>query len=735
MTIEGFDLPPVKLQAGVARGDSTLRKLKINGKPFFILKQRGAIQDMTHDHGHLLAEEIDTGVFPEVIATIARGVDMESSLERRIAAAIYRTYTDRVLDNVSDEFRAAANGLAEGSSAGSARPRFSRQDVLDASVAIEVGNLVDGLARLIEIPWARVGAIFEAAVLSLPALLGDDEAHAYLSRARDDTEVRQTLARTLKRMAAPDNRVDFACTAFCVPWGFTRNRLHLHARNLDADLYHWNKAPVLFLIDETPSHPHAHKYVAFGTAGLIYPGGISGLNDSGLSVSSHQMSTTQLTSGFLFGKGDIGPYLQQRILRDAANVEEAIGIATENKHFAAWTIFCSEAKTGLSARIEINGEKVRVTRIAGNPVPQTNHFIHEDFVEQQFDEDDAHFTPTFGKWLETRARFESTQAALNAARNQQIIDVDWAIDHLVASKDWFVSELLKEKGLSTAEPAGDRAYGRVPRKVYGQLSSIVCADPQRRAGYDEAWVTLGDRQPGPQGSFVGFNINWDDFELATVADEPVRRTSAYVRSGREHWEQSLERYVWSRMTLTRPRNAAGQLIHRAQSDEERDQGLDRAASLLDSAIELAAADGIVEVPYHYMRARLRHERGQYAAAKTDWDLLRDIWALQNGQPRLEVDSPVVQPRYQPVLLAYEAGLVSILSTVTEDKLHGSLDWPGRQARIDEGHMLFTQVKERFFGDKGPAHFDLERWLKRIEKMRQKGAAEVDWPEPNFITAE
>lgn len=735
MTIEGINTPSIRLQAGEGRADSVLRKLKINGKPFSILKQRGAIRSMAYDHGRLLAEEIDTGVFPEVIATIARGVDLDTSLERRIAAAIYRTYTDRVLDNVSDEFRDAATGLAEGYSDGSARPRFSRQDVLDASVAIEVGNLVDGLARLIEIPWARIGAIIEAAVLSLPALIGDDEAHAYLGRAGEDAEVRQGLARTLKRMASPNNRVDFACTAFCVPWGFTRNRLHLHARNLDADLYHWNNAPVLFLMDETPSHPNAHRYVAFGTAGMIYPGGISGLNDAGLAVSSHQMSTTQLTSGFLFGKGDIGPFLQQRILRDAANVEEAIQIATENKHFAAWTIFCSEAKTGLSARIEINGEQMRVTRITGNPVPQTNHFVHEDFVERQFDEDDAHFTPTFGKWLETRARFSSTQAALNAARDKQIIDVDWAIDHLVASKDWFVSEILTEKGLSTAEPACDRAFGRVPRKVYGQLSSIVCADPQRRAGRDEAWMTIGERQPGPQGSFVGFNINWDDFELAPVSERPVRRTLAYVRSGREHWEQSLERYVWSRMTLTRPRNASGLLIRRAQTNEERDRGLGRAASLLDSAVELAAADGIVEVPYHYMRARLRHEQGQYAAAKTDWDLLLDIWAMQNDQPRLAINWPVAQLRYQPVLLAYEAGLVSILSTVTEDKLRGSKSWPGRQDRINQARTLLTEVKTRFFGDKGPAHFDLERWLESIDVVEQKEEAEVDWPEPNFITAE
>src|SRR3546814_14327234 len=59
---------------------------------------------------------------------------------------------------------------------------------------------------------------------------------------------------------------------------------------------------------------------------LIYPGGISGLNDAGLAASLHQMSTTELESGFLTGTGDIAPFTQQRMLREAASIDEAVEI-------------------------------------------------------------------------------------------------------------------------------------------------------------------------------------------------------------------------------------------------------------------------------------------------------------------------------------------------------------------------------------------------------------------------
>src|SRR3546814_68832 len=146
---------------------------------------------------------------------------------------------------------------------------------------------------------------------------------AYAEAAQSgDAAKQKDVGAALQAMAGPDTRIDFACTGFAVPAGLGKDGRHLHARNLDADLYNWNTAPVLSLLDETADHPGWHKYAAFGTAGLIYPGGISGLNDAGLAASLHQMSTTELESGFLTGTGDIAPFTQQRMLREAASIDE-----------------------------------------------------------------------------------------------------------------------------------------------------------------------------------------------------------------------------------------------------------------------------------------------------------------------------------------------------------------------------------------------------------------------------
>src|SRR3546814_986018 len=100
--------------------------------------------------------------------------------------------------------------------------------------------------------------------------------------------------------------------------------------------------------------------------------------------------------------------------------------------------------------------------------------------------------------------------------------------------DW--SSDVCSSDLNPPDPlAAERAYGHVPRKVYGQLGSIVLADPKRRSWGDEVWMTTGDRQPSPQSSYIGWQVDWQGFELNPLADRPVRRVARYQDHGRRHW--------------------------------------------------------------------------------------------------------------------------------------------------------------------------------------------------------
>ncbi|TVR83170.1 MAG: hypothetical protein EA405_04910 [Rhodospirillales bacterium] len=728
--IEGWTDPPAILPSEQSRADSRLHRLRINGKTFLVLKQRGRFADIAYDHGRLLAPEIVDGVFPEIVATIARSLDLPNPRHNRVAQAVYRCYSDRVLANSSAEFRAGAEALADGVFAGVADPPFSRRQVLDAVVAIEVGNLVDGLARLLEIPVARVREI-----IGLGLMLGseqtDQDATAYVQKARRDAGEQDALAGAFRQVTGPNNRVDFACTGFSIPGRFTRDGRHIHARNLDADLYAWNRTPVLFLIDETPANAAWHRYAAFGTAGLIYPGGISGINDAGLAVSLHQLSTTRYRSTV---RGDIAPFVQQRILREAATVDEAADIARDSRHFAAWVIFCSEAKTGRAIRIEVNGDGVRVSQAMAEPLAQTNHFLAHDLFERRFDARDAHFTPTFGKWLESRARYFAVRDAMDSARMPPSMDVDWAIDRLSASDDWYLEQIQKKRGPGTPSGASRRSFGRVVRKAYGQLASIVVGDPQRRPGRDEVWMTIGDREPAPHSHYAGWRIDWAAFDLKPLDDRPIRRTRQFEKADLSNWEQGLERYVWARVSLNRPRDQVGKLLRRAASTGEWRAGLVRANHLLGAAIDLAAADGVVEVPYHYMRARVRHALGEYAGATEDWRLLRDIWAVQQRQPGEAATWPA-QPAAMPLLHPFEAALVLLLSTATEDLQQGAPAWAGRSARLSEARTLLGTLAKETFGTNRPHHFDLERWIECADAVERDGGAAAALPELNFITVE
>ncbi|MGD1879292.1 MAG: C45 family autoproteolytic acyltransferase/hydrolase [Kiloniellaceae bacterium] len=731
--IEGLNEAAVTLAPGEGRADSSLRRLTVGGQPFFVLKQRGRFADIAYDHGRLLAPEIEAGAFPEIVSTIARGVNLENKTLRHVAAVVYRCYSDRVLRHCSDEFRAGVDGLAAGYRAGLADPEFSELEVRDALIAIEVGNIVDGLSRVFAIPVVR--ALRAPAILALVLpVLNDPETRIYLEEAQNDTAKQKDVGAALQAMAGPNNRIDFACTGFAVPAGLAADGLHLHARNLDADLYNWNKAPVLSLIDETGDNATWHKYAAFGTAGLIYPGGISGLNDAGLAVSLHHMSTTEVESGFLFGTGDIAPFVQQRMLREAASVDDAVDLAKATRHFAAWTFFVSDAKTGKSRRIEVNGERVRVVKHEGEAVPQTNHFLHPDMVERHFDEDDDHFTPTFGKWLETHARFASATDALKDDAGQASIGVDWAIDWLASSRDG-VLEAIRQSLPAPPDPmAAERAYGRVPRKVYGQLGSIVRADPKRRPWRDEVWMTTGDRQPSPHSSYIGWVVDWQGFELNPLGDRPVRRVAHYRKEGRRNWEESLTTYLWARLAMARPRDSHGDLLRGRPGTAYQRGAVKRGIHLLSSAIDLAALDRIVEVPYHYMRARLSHADGDYAGAEKDWRLLRAIWAWQHDDAAIPAEWPVSVPRVMPLMHPYEGALVALLSAATEDLLQGNKAWAGRAQRLDQARALFAQVRQDYFGGGKRAHFDLEDWIDRVAAVDAQGGG-IDLPEPNFITAE
>src|SRR3546814_20340486 len=96
-----------------------------------------------------------------------------------------------------------------------------------------------------------------------------------------------------------------------------------------------------------------------------------------------------------------------------------------------------------------------------------------------------------------------------------------------------------------------------------------------------------------------------------------------------------------------------------------------------------------------MRARFRHAAGDYAGAEDDWRLLRAIWAWQHDEAPIAVTWPVSVPRVMPLMHPYEGALAGLLSTVTEDLLHGSTAWDALAARLapHRQHLQLAKPEE------------------------------------------
>ena len=519
-----------------------------SGKKFFLLRQTASFTESCFDHGSALAGEIETGIFPEIIDAIRVDTDTASSVFDVVLRSVFSRITADVFQATNPEFQDGVHALDQGHAKARPGREFGLQDVINACVAIDSGNIATGFARRAE-KWGASGSDL---IGTIGFVIGSLRRFPQLSTREADADQGRVMA-SLSRQSAR-SPLGMGCTGFAVAPGKTMDGLSLHGRTFDGAFFEWNQAPGLHLVDERdPARPEIkHRYAAVGSAGLVYPGGISGVNDAGIACSLHQMSTTTYS---LEGQGKaIAPFVQQRILREAGTLEEAVAVARSVGHFASWAILVSDAKTGRAIRIEINGHggardgKPEVA--VSDPEEwcvQTNHF-REPGMEEQFDHfGDAHFTKSVGKWMETRSRLAAVTGRLQMLIETGQMGTSEAIQLLAGHDDAWLEGSIGGRP-SRPGTGTQRAFGRTVCKAYGLMASIVRADPDRSRARDEIWFTIGERLPGPHARHVGFRIDWDAMDLTPAAD-PVRAAATIGADMR----RALERYVQAFRTMARPK--------------------------------------------------------------------------------------------------------------------------------------------------------------------------------------
>ncbi len=580
---------------------------EMNNKNFHVLKLKGTYAQSLSQHALLMPNEIVAGPVHEVIDELNAGMSQGSFAARSLKSAIFQCYLGRIRESVSREFLEAGDQFARVLSQRlGTRSKYTETDFRNAIYGIEMSIAFEGLFRRLE--QDKIGVIAELGAtcgiqLSLDAV----------------SEILGSLGDL--------GKMKMGCLGFTSPSNLNREGSLMHARNFDANLVaSWNKHPTLFLIEE----PGYYRYAAVASAGVIYPGGISGMNEHGISTSIHEMSTTKYRTYHYGRNAALAPFIQQRILRETSSIDEAIKLVERTKHFGGWTILVSDSKTNETASIEISGDRVQVARRKLQlPMGQANHFVGSKMGDQ-------FFTYSFGKKLESQSRLSVIERSLRDA--EASVDLAWMIDHLSGHQDAF---------------EGLRAFGRTAVKAYNVMSTI--AMPERR----EFWFTIGDQLPAAHGHFVGVQIDFERMEFNLVG---ALRTQQF--SSIPNWEQSLSRYVDSRL---------------------RYEAKDYIGSLekLDEAISLAELDGIDESTYKYIRARLLLEMNRPKEALSEFNRL---WAKQSELHRHKVAlialfsaaairglPPNPQQALRPVINDRAEFAINTLRSIKQNDAHFDLD--------------------------------------------------------------
>ncbi len=684
-----------------------------SGKIFYVLRQRGDFVSLCHDHGRLFGAEVERGVFPEILDSVA----VDTDAERATLDIVFRALFLRIVDDLKaaciGELQDGIKALSDGYRRGADQPRYGPDEVTMACLAIDAGNVATGFTRRLKRYGSTDFPLGETLAYVVGALRRFGEVPSRAASADEAGLVRALVAQGERA------RLGMGCTGFAVPPRWGAEGKALHARTFDSAFFDWNATPGLHLVDETDGHPGWCRYAAVGTVGLVYPGGISGINEAGLACSLHQMSTTTYSTGKSGGGFAIAPYVQQRILREARSLDDAERIVRASEHFASWAILVSSASEAAAATFEIAARGAdgteRVRRIDHGPAAiQTNHFRHDALEERFAWFEDAHFTKSFGKWRESRARETSTETRLGFLGRGPGVGVDGALGLMAAHDD----ADLPRTGTGDFH---QRSFGRTVCKAYGLMASVARAHPDRTPGADELWVTMGEALPGPHSHLAGFSIDWSAFTLTPIGAIPP--------GGDPRLREAYALYVEAHRIFVRPRRGEATdtddrgFLGRALSAEERARTLRLAISKLSQALEIwRAAMGEPDFPTLYIRARLTHELatcdgigGQtFATALTDWrELLRFARRGTTGLP----------------VTAYERALVRIHAAATLRALGEDAE---ARALAAEGREGLEEIRRETFGARGghPGLSELHTLAGDLEIGKR-----ADLPPVDFVTVE
>ena len=451
---------------------------KIQNKLFYAISLKAKdFKSVSYDHGYLMAEMIEQGSLVEALNNLEKVKKTLTPVAKSAMEGALNCVMKKLEKGLSQEFLDGVQGLYEGYKAKLGdKAKYTEKEFKLANFSIEVGNILYGL-------------VHQSKVRVIPAVLS--------TFWTCGGHITKKVVGELKDMLIDKGglKEKFACTGIITPSNTEREERFIHGRNLEQTsmMNTWNKYPTFFLMKEGDKQ----GFTGFGTAGLIFSGGISGMNESGLTVSLHQLNTMNTDYKLKKHTADMAPFLQQRVLRDATNIDEALKIIKKTEHISAWIILIGDSKTNESASIELHPKGAVIARSAKNaPLAQSNHYVHEAFFKK-------HFQSRYSNYFESTMRLTTANKLANDPTTHK--DVSWLINSLGNHYDGYDNK--------------DRLFGRSVARPSNIMSSIV--DPE----VGQIWMTIGDRPHSLQSTYAGFQIDFKNTKLSLLENPEKTITS------------------------------------------------------------------------------------------------------------------------------------------------------------------------------------------------------------------
>lgn len=388
--------------------------------------------------------------------------------------------------------------------------RFGLEDMIrPGSLRRIVGNLFEKYVKVLQSNLSRNYSGFALEEMRGFAD-GTGESRELLQVLMAMPDVLQILlARGLSHTVANSVAVlNPGCTSAAV-WGdASSDGSFLYGRNLDFfDDHSMDTNPAIMLCKPDKGM----KYASFGFLG-VPGGGVTGINEAGITVALHIMLSKDVTS---YSTPIMN--IANEIIRNAENVSDAVRIAGSHRFSSGWGLAVTDAKHREAVVLEASSKHIVQRNGSSTFMVNTNHYNTDALRQREYDYSVSTTASTIG-------RYKRAEEIIREKYGKFTVD-----DMILLLGDHLEYQTRKE-----------RALGSTITAVHN-VSAVVMKPEEMKV-----WMSQGDA-PSNNSDFIGIDLKAWMEGTPVITDvkppHPYSKTQQFA-AFKEHYEKAYQKYFY-----------------------------------------------------------------------------------------------------------------------------------------------------------------------------------------------